>query len=190
MFKNSLIFIVLVGALTLTMGTPANAWSSKYIFPHMVDGGYIYGTELWFHNVQDTPTRVVLNFFDDNRWAWDIDLRSFEGIGGHQSTFNFTLQPYQSVYFFTGCIDPLKVGWAYAETTQPVNVSASFTYYNFNSDPPQVIWSAGVLPAPAATAFSFAADVSPVEDAVESTKVDMGFAIVNPGTETPTSPPR
>ena len=183
MFKNSMIFLALVGALALMMGAPASAWSSKYIFPQVVDGGYIYGSELWFHNVQDTPTQVVLTFLDDNGWTWDIDLRSFEGIGGHQSSFLFTLQPYQSVFFFTGSVDPLKVGWAYALTTQPINVSASFSFYNFSPDPPKVIWSAGVLPAPAATEFTFAANVSPVEDILESTKVDMGFAIVNPGTE-------
>ncbi len=68
-----------------------------------------------------------------------------------------------------------------AETSQPVNVSASFSFYDFYSTPPTVKWSAGVLPSPVATQFAFAANVSPVDDIVSDTKVDMGFAIVNPG---------
>jgi hypothetical protein len=183
MFKNSLIFLALVGALTLAMGTPASAWGSTYIIPHVVDGSYIYGTEIWIHNVQATSNQVLISFYDDNGYTWDIDLRSFEGYGGHQYMYNLNLQPNQSVFFFTGCIDPLKVGWARILSMQPINVSASFTFYNFNPDPPKAVWTAGVLPSPTATQFTFAADVSPVSDSTEDIKVDMGFAVVNPSTE-------
>jgi len=180
---RNLTMLLLAVGLAVAMGAPASAYSSTYIIPHVVDGSYIFGTEIWIHNVQPTSTQITMSFIDDNGSMWDIDLRSREGLGGHQSTFTFTLQPYQSVFFFTGCIDPLKVGWAQILSMQPVNVSASFTFYNFMPDPPQVVWSAGILPSPLATQFTFSADVSPVEDVIESTKVDMGFAVVNPGDE-------
>ncbi len=180
--RNLMMLLLAVG-LAVAMGAPASAYSSTYIIPHVVDGGYIYGTEIWIHNVQSTPNDVVISFFDDNGYTWDIDLRSREGLGGHQSVFSFVLQPYQSVFFFTGCVDPLKVGWARILSFQPVNVSASFTFYDFNPDPPKSVWTAGILPSPTATQFTFAANVSPVEDVTEATKVDMGFAIVNPGDE-------
>jgi hypothetical protein len=174
---------ILAGALILLMGVSAPAQHSTYFFPHVVDGGYIFLNEFWFHNVQDTPTQVALNFYDEAGAPWVVDLRSREGVGGHQSEFNFVLQPYASVYFFTGAVDPLKVGWAKAETSQPVNASASFTFFDGMPDPTRIIWSAGVLPSAVGTQFSFAADVSLVGDTFSDVAVDIGFAVINPGTD-------
>jgi len=120
-----------------------------------------------------------LSFFDETGAPWTVDLRSFDGGSALAPTFTFTLQPYSSRFYYTGCVYPLKVGWAKAVASQPINASASFSFYNFDLDPDEVIWSAGVLPSPVATQFAFAANVSE-EDAVYDTQVDMGFAIVNP----------
>ncbi|NLI48078.1 MAG: hypothetical protein GX414_13310 [Acidobacteria bacterium] len=181
MDKHVPLYVVLVCSLAIALGAAAGAQNSVYYFPHVVDGGFIFGSEFWFNNVQATATQVTLKFFNETGAPWVVDLRSFDGGGGDNSTFTFTLQPYSTKFFFTGVIDPLKVGWAKAETSQPVNVSASFSFYDFYPDPPVVKWSAGVLPSPVATQFAFAANVSPVEDITSDTKVDMGFAIVNPG---------
>jgi len=181
MTKQLSLNAVLIFSLLIAMSVAANAQNSVYYFPHVVDGGFIFGSEFWFNNVQATATQVTLNFFNETGAPWVVDLRSFDGGGGYNSTFTFTLQPYSTKFFFTGVVDPLKVGWAKAETSQPVNVSASFSFYDFYPDPPVVKWSAGVLPSPVATQFAFAANVSPVEDITSDTKVDMGFAIVNPG---------
>ena len=181
MTKQLSLNAVLIFSLLIAMSVAANAQNSVYYFPHVVDGGFIFGSEFWFNNVQATATQVTLTFFNETGAPWVVDLRSFDGGGGYNSTFTFTLQPYSTKFFFTGVVDPLKVGWAKAETSQPVNVSASFSFYDFYPDPPVVKWSAGVLPSPVATQFAFAANVSPVEDITSDTKVDMGFAIVNPG---------
>ncbi len=181
MIKHCLLNVILGCSLMITMGVTANAQNSVYYFPHVVDGGFIFGSEFWFNNVQATPTEVTLNFYDEAGAPWIIDLRGSEGSGGHKSTFTFTIQPYSVKFFFSGAVDPLKVGWAMAETSQPVNVSASFSFYDFSTDPDTVKWSAGVLPSPVATQFAFAANGAPVEDILGDTKVDMGFAIVNPG---------
>ncbi len=175
-----LMHLILVGVLAVGMGVAAGAQNSVYYFPHVVDGGFIFGSEFWFNNVQATPTQITLSFFDETGAPWTLELLS---IGGNATnhTFTFTLQPYRSKYFFTGCTDPLKVGWAKAVSSQPINTSASFSFYDFGPYPAEVIWSAGVLPSPVATQFAFAANVSPVDDIVSDTKVDMGFAIVNPG---------
>ena len=181
MTKQLSLNAVLIFSLLIAMSVAANAQNSVYYFPHVVDGGFIFGSEFWFNNVQATATQVTLTFFNETGAPWVVDLRSFDGGGGYNSTFTFTLQPYSTKFFFTGVVDPLKVGWAKAETSQPVNVSASFSFYDFYPDPPGVKWSAGGLPSPVATQFAFAANVSPVEDITSDTKVDMGFAIVNPG---------
>ncbi|MBP7297112.1 MAG: hypothetical protein KBB56_13720 [Acidobacteria bacterium] len=180
MNTDVLIRLILVGGLAAALGVAAGAQNSVYYFPHVVDGGFIFGSEFWFNNVQATPTTITLSFYDEAGNPWTVDLRSFDGGTGYNSTFTFTLQPYSSRFYFTGCVDPLKVGWAKAVASQPINTSASFSFYDFGPDPAEVIWSAGVLPSPVATQFAFAANVSPVEDITSDTKVDMGFAIVNP----------
>lgn len=180
MNTDILMRLVLIGGLAAALSVTAGAQNSVYYFPHVVDGGYLFGSEFWFNNVQATPTTITLKFYDETGAPWTVDLRSFDGSSGFNSTFTFTLQPYSSRYFFTGCVDPLKVGWAKAVASQPINTSASFSFYDFGPDPAEVIWSAGVLPSPVATQFAFAANVAPVEDVIDSTKVDMGFAIVNP----------
>jgi len=175
-----LMHLILVGVLAVGMGVAAGAQNSVYYFPHVVDGGFIFGSEFWFNNVQATPTQITLSFFDETGAPWTLELLS---IGGNATnhTFTFTLQPYRSKYFFTGCTDPLKVGWAKAVSSQPINTSATFSFYDFLTDPNTVKWSAGVLPSPVATQFAFAANVSE-EDTMSDTHVDMGFAIVNPST--------
>jgi len=176
MNTDVLIRLILIGGLAAALGAAAGAQNSVYYFPHVVDGGFIFGSEFWFNNVQATPTQITLSFFDETGAPWTLELLSFGGNATNH-TFTFTLQPYRSRYFFTGCIDPLKVGWAKAVSSQPINTSATFSFYDFLTDPNTVKWSAGVLPSPVATQFAFAANVSE-----EDTHVDMGFAIVNPST--------
>jgi len=180
MSMRDLIRLILVGGLVAAMGVAAGAQNSVYYFPHVVDGSYIFGSEFWFNNDQATQTQITLSFYDEAGAPWTVDLRSFDGGSGFNNTFTFTMQPYSSRYYFTGCVDPLKVGWAKVVAAQPVNVSASFSFYDFNTDPATVKWSAGLLPSPVATQFAFAANVSLVEDVIDNTRVDTGFAIVNP----------
>jgi hypothetical protein len=177
--------IILVVSLLALCGLLPAAQGSEYWFPHLVDGNagdYFFCSTFNFNNVQDTPTQVSLHFITETGTPWTIDLRSYDRpeADGVVYTTTFTLAPWETANFFTGGVDPLAVGWAWVESSQPVNVYSSFTFFDWMTDPFRVIWSAGVLPSPVGTQFSFAADVCPVKDFISDTPVDMGFAIVNP----------
>jgi hypothetical protein len=178
--------LLIVFGLVALCGLFAPAQGSEYWFPHMVDGNagdYLFGTEFYFNNVQNTPTVVTLYFITETGTPWTVDLRSVDrgDADGTLSSTTFTLEPWETANFYTGGVGALAVGWAWVWASQPVSVSSSFTFYDDRTSPMSVVWTAGVLPSPVGTQFSFAANVSPGGDVATGTQVDMGFAIGNPG---------
>ena len=178
--------LLAVWCLAALCGLFAGAQGSEYWFPHMVDGDagdYLFGTEFYLNNVQDTPTVVTLYFITETGTPWTLDLRSYDRLDadGYVSSTTFTMEPWETATFYTGATGALGVGWAWVWSSQPVNVSSSFTFYDSRTNPLTVLWTVGVLPAAVGTQFSFLADVAPGGDVASQTPVDMGFAIGNPG---------
>ncbi|HQF88740.1 MAG TPA: hypothetical protein PLN26_16075 [Acidobacteriota bacterium] len=66
MSMRVLIRLILIGGLAAALGVAAGAQNSVYYFPHVVDGGFLFGSEFWFNNVQATPTTITLSFYDES----------------------------------------------------------------------------------------------------------------------------
>ena len=177
---------VMVGIMSIALGSPAFAEGSTYYFPQIADGrtgdpSVYYMSEIRFNNVQTTATTVTLRFFSDNGSPWTVDLRSFErpDAAGSRSSRTFTLQPLETANFYTAGTGALAVGWASVQCSQALVTTASFTMLRTGS-PPQLLWQAAVLPAPPATLQACEANVNPYRDVFEGIGADTGFAIANP----------
>jgi len=177
---------VVVGILSIVLGTPAFAQGSSYHFPQIADGrtgdpNVYYMSEIRFNNVQTSTTIVTLKFFADSGSPWTVDLRSLErpDASGSLSSRTFTLQPLETANFYTAGTGPLLVGWASVQASQSLVTTSSFTMFRVGT-PPQLLWQAAVLPAPAANLQTCEANVNPYRDVFEGIGSDTGFAFANP----------
>ncbi len=178
---------VIVGIMSIALGSPAFAEGSTYYFPQIADGrtgdpGVYYMSEIRFNNVQATATTVTLRFFKEIEGKpWAVDLRSLErpDASGSLSSRTFTLQPLETANFNTAGTGTLLVGWASVQCSQPLVTTASFTMFRVGT-PPQLLWQAAVLPAPPANLQACEANVNPYRDVFEGIGADTGFAIANP----------
>jgi len=178
---------VVVGCFSMGLIPSAFAGMATYYFPHVADGrngNTYYTSEFLFNNVQSTATVVTLSFFTDTGSAWPVGLRSLDRpeLTDSRTSFNFTLQPYETVNFYTGTTGALATGWAVVRTSQTLVTSSAFTMYEAGSQP-KILWQAGVLPSPPATEVSFEANLSKTVDVFAGVGADTGFAIGNPSGE-------
>jgi hypothetical protein len=175
---------IIVGLVSIGLGSPAFAQGSTYYFPQVADGSadpVYYTSEFRFNNLQNTATTVTIKFFSNSGAPWVVDLRSIDrpDAGGNKSSRTFTLQPFETANFYTSATSPLAVGWAAVQASQPLVTSSGFTMFRSGS-PPQLLWQAAVLPAPPSTLLACEANVSPHRDVFDGIGADTGFAIANP----------
>ena len=176
--------VILAGCIPSGFAFPAPADNTTYYFPQVAtgrSGSVYYTTEFLFNNAQNTETTLTLSFFSDGGAPWTVDLRSNDrgDAPGLTTSATITLQPWETANYYTAGQGAEASGWAVVKSSQPLVTSSGFTRY-LQGSPPQLLWQAGVLPAPSATQFSCEANVSTLRDIFEGVAADTGFAIANP----------
>ncbi len=190
MLYRSLARLFLIPAVLAALGTPLGfAAGSEYYFPQVVDGvttggESFYTSSFLLTNPQTKSNQVTIRFTLPNGVQWLIDLRCLERpeLTGKLATRTFSLNAGESVFLFTGGVDPLASGWAKIESSLPLVASEVFDVVGTSSTRP-VISEAGVLAAAPSTQFTFfVAEAS--DEPANGTNVDTGFALANPSGST------
>ena len=166
-----------------------NALGAEYLFPQVADGSsgtLAYITTFLINNVSNTSNTVTISFFQGGSPIRPMASPGFSICGamtGATSAAGIPPSPsawlgLETVNIFTGGTGPIATGWVKIQTTVPLNVSEIFSALRPDVTPQKINWEAGVLANPAATRFSFEANLTPNET-VAGTHVNTGYAIVN-----------